>query len=845
MSASSFPGPGDIHSHPDAELEEIKRSSAWRLVRSLWRLRLWFVPHGGMREVALVWAKWAIATVGSEGPIRMLREAKPTMLVISERIRRDRTASFAMPGDSPRRIGRWYPTPRCFRILIVNGVPDTNVSARYRVFNPAEALLLAGIHTSAINEADLPRELPLVLEHDLLVLFRVKWDDRIEQLVSVCHECNIPVVFDIDDYLFDYGLDPERYAEIVPGWSEKELAWYVDMVLGYHRTLQESDFFTGSTRYLVQRASALGKESFVIRNGLSWELIEITHRLRLARRAESNNDTITIVYLSGTMTHERDFSTVVPSLVRILEERPKVELMIVGHLNLSRFSELKPYRDRINSHPFVPWRELPGLIAEADINVAPLELSVPFSDAKSELKYFEAGAMELVTVASATDTYERAIKDGETGLLCRTSQDWYRALSLLIENPAERARLAESAFFDSMAAYSPAAVAAEAEQTYKTILTRYRELNDLGNEQLQVGWVLSGNQHSHLWYERIFMVANEISKRGHGVALFFDVATDLGDGAAIGALAEYHLGEAPSFQIVLGTETIWSCDALIATDYLTANFANEKRDRAFLPALLVQDFAPQTSGLAAESFETERIFRSDLFFMALGEPLAGLIQSCFGIASEIISHWINRNHFFPRRERSTSGLGSKVLFYVPTAMSGMSFWLGIRAFTILVEQTPEVEIVVMSEISISGGIIDLPYQEIRAANTMERGELFREVDLCVTASSPILSAQIYEMMACGLPVMDLQADFTDGVGRSDRSSAVSPRPEHIAQQLSSLLGDDDKRRRMSETAIERASHVLDQDTALGQFVDLLEAEVRARDELARPNPQGQNRPVNN
>src|SRR5204863_5326912 len=85
--------------------------------------------------------------------------------------------------------------------------------------------------------------------------------------------------------------------------------------------------------------------------------------------------------------------------------------------------------------------ELPQLIAQIDINLAPLELDNPFCQAKSEIKYTEAALVGVPTVASPTDAFAYAITHGENGLLAATVDEWQAALSQLIEQPEARQQL--------------------------------------------------------------------------------------------------------------------------------------------------------------------------------------------------------------------------------------------------------------------------------------------------------------------------------------------------------------------------------------------------------------------
>ena len=104
--------------------------------------------------------------------------------------------------------------------------------------------------------------------------------------------------------------------------------------------------------------------------------------------------------------HELDFAVVAPALARVLAMRPHVRLRLGGHL--LPHPALAPLAGRIERLPFLPWPEMLATLAGADVQLAPLRADDAFSDAKSEVKYLEAAALGIPTVASPTDAFRRA-----------------------------------------------------------------------------------------------------------------------------------------------------------------------------------------------------------------------------------------------------------------------------------------------------------------------------------------------------------------------------------------------------------------------------------------------------
>jgi hypothetical protein len=164
-------------------------------------------------------------------------------------------------------------------------------------------------------------------------------------------------------------------------------------------------------------------------------------------------------YFSGTPSHDEDFASIARALRDVLAADPSARLLLVGPLTLP--AELARFEARIERRGLVPWDRLAELVAETDVCLAPLLAERPFGAAKGEIKYLEAAAAGVPTVASATAAYRHAIHDGENGMLATTQGEWRRALGTLLADPALRARLGSAAATDVARRYGEAARARE------------------------------------------------------------------------------------------------------------------------------------------------------------------------------------------------------------------------------------------------------------------------------------------------------------------------------------------------------------------------------------------------
>ncbi len=173
---------------------------------------------------------------------------------------------------------------------------------------------------------------------------------------------------------------------------------------------------------------------------------------------------LSIGYLSGTPSHNKDFATITDALITLLDRHSELRLVIVGPLLLEdRFA---PYASQIERQPFVPRRELFDVIASLDINLAPLEIGNPFCESKSELKFFEAGIVGVPTVAAATQTFREAIADGTDGFVAGNSDEWVEKIERLIADHELRVRMGQAAEESALEKYTNANATNEAYYDY-------------------------------------------------------------------------------------------------------------------------------------------------------------------------------------------------------------------------------------------------------------------------------------------------------------------------------------------------------------------------------------------
>jgi glycosyltransferase involved in cell wall biosynthesis len=139
----------------------------------------------------------------------------------------------------------------------------------------------------------------------------------------------------------------------------------------------------------------------------------------------SRKQSIKLGYFSGSASHNCDFALLFPALEIVLAADPRVELVLVGPVELAERFE-KNYSSRITRHAFTGFVHLQQLIGDVDFNLVPLQTN-EFTHCKSELKYVDAANVGTLTIASPTHAYTHAIDHGENGYIA-ADHEWEAVL---------------------------------------------------------------------------------------------------------------------------------------------------------------------------------------------------------------------------------------------------------------------------------------------------------------------------------------------------------------------------------------------------------------------------------
>jgi glycosyltransferase involved in cell wall biosynthesis len=250
-----------------------------------------------------------------------------------------------------------------------------------------------------------------------------------------------------------------------------------------------------------------------------------------------------------------------------------------------------------------------------------------------------------------------------------------------------------------------------------------------------------------------------------------------------------------SGKFFLWGEKIPESNALIATSWETAYYvaATPVEGRRFY---FVQDYEPLFFPAGSRAVFAENSYRLGLSCICASPWLARLMREKYGAraGSFLLGYSPEQYGNLGRPRKSKT-----ILFYARHLTPRRGFELGVLALALVKKADPEVEIILFG----ANAYPDLPFScHCRGVlNHQELLEMYNEATVGLVISLTNYSLIPNEMMACGLPVVDLDTECLRDLYESGTDIILaSPTPRAMADAIISLLGNPGLRSRIAENA---------------------------------------------
>jgi hypothetical protein len=299
----------------------------------------------------------------------------------------------------------------------------TSRSHIYRVKNPVDALNQEGRRAAWITPAEALGNTNAWNQCQQLIIHRCEWSSTLASLYDFARSFGIPTVFDIDDYIFEPALIDQGHIDFINRLPDAQKQDWKAKTQRFRAALLAADSAMAPTRTLVSAIEQFGKPCILKPNGLSHETLALSEHWHTAFQSflqqSPSNAIKRLGYASGTPTHEGDFSCFREAVTAFLNSNSGWGLTIIGALDTTFLDKnlTGSALQRLEHRPLVEHVNLPYELARLSLNLAPLQENNPFCSAKSPLKWFEAAACYVSTLATNTGAFASDITDGENGLL--------------------------------------------------------------------------------------------------------------------------------------------------------------------------------------------------------------------------------------------------------------------------------------------------------------------------------------------------------------------------------------------------------------------------------------------
>ncbi|MET0510964.1 MAG: glycosyltransferase [Thermoleophilaceae bacterium] len=214
-------------------------------------------------------------------------------------------------------------------------------------------------------------------------------------------------------------------------------------------------------------------------------------------------------------------------------------------------------------------------------------------------------------------------------------------------------------------------------------------------------------------------------------------------------------------------------------------------------AYLVQDHEPEFFATSVESRWAARTYELGLYGIAASRWLRDLLAERYGMAGSWFRLGVDHGIYRPRPVQRRS---DTVIFYAREFTPRRAVALGALALTELHRRRPQTRFVLFGQAE----ELHLPfeYEQLGVTGPEVLSWRYAEatVGLCLSLTNYSLIPQ--EMMACGLPCVDLAGGSTEAeLGRDGGVEVAEADPVAIAEALEGLLADEDRRRRRAEAGL--------------------------------------------
>ncbi|TML04047.1 MAG: glycosyltransferase family 4 protein [Actinobacteria bacterium] len=274
-----------------------------------------------------------------------------------------------------------------------------------------------------------------------------------------------------------------------------------------------------------------------------------------------------------------------------------------------------------------------------------------------------------------------------------------------------------------------------------------------------------------------------LEARGHALSLWVEDEEGRHEGEEVDGLWHAFFGRVDA-PVRLGFDGWDGADIVLATGWQTVHRALLLQGVA-ARAYLVQDHEPEFYGTSAQRLWAEQTYALGLHPICASPWLAGLVREGYGVEASAFDLGVDHETYtaLPTHRRD-----DLVLFYARAVTARRAVPLGLLALEELKRRRPKIEVALFGEarpIALPFRYLDLG---VMSPDKLAHAYASAAVGLCLSMTNPSLVPT--EMMACGLPVVDLDVSSMRATfGADGPVELAAPDPLALCDAIERLLDD--------------------------------------------------------
>ncbi|BEV36631.1 rhamnan synthesis F family protein [Synechococcus sp. M16CYN] len=327
-------------------------------------------------------------------------------------------------------------------------------------------------------------------------------------------------------------------------------------------------------------------------------------------------------------------------------------------------------------------------------------------------------------------------------------------------------------------------------------------------KKLQIHWVIPNFTQGLGGHMTIFRSIEYLERVGHECIIWIHSEIK---GNKPSRLSSKHKRYIKKYFIDLNTDQVYmlgnsnedlekiSGDVVIATDRMSAYpvLGMRKFKKRFY---FIQDYEPFFFARGTSSMLAEYSYLSEHDFACIcASPWLNNLMQEYGNTAITFPLAIDPNIYYQDTKIKRSD--NTIVFYIRRSTPRRLYELGILALRTLFDLGDSFELITFGEKDSPDLGIPVKINHVGIISVSELAELYQKSTIGLVLSGTNYSLVPNEMMACGLPVVDIDGVHTRFSYKSGTAILAKPNPRFLAQALSNLLNDQTLQEKVRESGL--------------------------------------------